>query len=570
MTFTPITASQVDAESPIDDQLMNVIKENFDDHESRIIANKSFAYEFKINGPLEYVNQYLQKRKRLDGGLISAIQTLTFAKLYCERPGISGTLSVDLRKYRKTDTLITAIAAQYTGSISSINRVDPALATQSISLATPAITTQSISLFKSAINVSSIILLGSNLVRYNLASAPDSDWEVGDTVTFASCSNANNNGSFAIVRVNDDGGSNLVITNASGVAQTGAAGDATLRAYSYNYTNPVNSNFAVDELFTLASHGSGVNDGTFGVYAVNSGGNNIIVKNPSGVVQAGAGGTATVKRFVYSFTTAASTTDFVVGEFAYMTGHTSGFNNGNLTIVAVNSGGNNVVVYNTFGAIQGGSGGNVGTNRWIYALASSPSSSFTAGDDVVISGASNSNNNGTFEVKEVNRSGTDNIIIYNTSGVQQVGSGGTATHANKVLSFASDQSSVYSTSSNVELSDTLATSTDAGFYDVVQVNRGGGSNYNIVIYAPSLTAQASPAGRVLTESKSVLNSPLTLGFPASGENTKNNSWLQIASTSSMSAEAEFDATDVSNGCVLCCDLISFPTGNVGNIVIQTA
>ncbi len=43
--------------------------------------------------------------------------------------------------------------------------------------------------------------LGDDLIRINLATAPDSDYVVGDSITTASCTNAANDGTFAIVGV---------------------------------------------------------------------------------------------------------------------------------------------------------------------------------------------------------------------------------------------------------------------------------------------------------------------------------------------------------------------------------
>ncbi len=563
-----ISPSQVDAKSPVDDDLMDGIRVDLNDLDSRFAGVKTFPYEFKVNGPLAFLVPSYGIYKRLDGALVPTAQTLTFARMYCEVPGVSGNLIADVRKYRKTNTAITAISKQFSSSINSITQIAPALATQSISRATAQIATQSISRWKSTINISSIILLGNNLVRYNLAAALDSDWKQGDSITFASASSGVNNGNFTIVRVNDDELNNIVVTNASGVAQTGAAGNVALNAWAYNFTNPVNAQFVAGESATFAAHTSGGNNGTFTIYALNAGGNNIIVKNVNGVAQASAVGTTDVNRWAYTYS-ASVASDFAVGEFARMAGHSTGANNGDFRITGVNVSGNNIVVFNAAGVVQGAAAGTANTTRWIYALASDPTSQYSLAQRAVISGATNPANNGTFSVVQINRLGTNNLVVVNTAGVTQAGAAGTLDHERTIISFSSDQSAIYTTESNIEIGGTLPSAGNLGQFDVVEVNRGGGANYNVVVNNASSVAQASPAGRVLIESKSILTSFLTLNFPAvSTENTNNNSFLQAVSTSSLNANAVISAGDVSNGVLLSLDIRSIPSGPIADVVVQ--
>jgi hypothetical protein len=571
MVYTAITSDEVDAKSPVDDTLMGKVKDNLVDHETRIQVLKSFPLEWRVNGDLSSLVPYRSKYKRLDGLRPVAAQTMSQCNITLDYPGTSGSLEIDIRKYRPVNHLVNSVVNLFTGSINSITNVAPALATQSITRATTQISTQSISLFKAALNVQSIILLGSNLVRYNLDAAPDSYWKVGKTVTAASCTDGANNISGTIVRINDDGGYNVVVTNASGVAQTSAAGTLTLRAYSYNFTNPVDSHFTIGESAVFASHTAGANDGTFEIAAVNSGGNNIAVYNASGAVQAGVAGNVNVLRFVYSFSSAASSTDFVVGEKARMASHTSGSNDGNLTLVAVNSGGNNVIVYNASGAVQGGVAGTVNTNRWIYALASDPSTYFSAAQSMVASSASSGGNNGTFTVKEVNRLGTNNLVVYNESGVTQAGAAGSVTHTRWVYSLASDLSSIYTTLSNVEFAN-CPSDANNGFFDVVAVNFGGGSNHNIVVENSSGVTQSSPAGRIITESKSLFSTRPKITFPTTGETSYNNTTIAWQTTA-----AVFDTTnkiitddEVSANVVLGLDIVSIPSGTPKNLTVQVA
>jgi len=563
-----IIPSQTDAKSPVDDDLMDGIRQDLNDLDARFLSVKTFDYEFKVNGPLYFLTPSYGIYKRLDGAMVAAAQTFSRARLYAEIPGTSGTLTADVRKYRRTQTPITSIAKQYSQAINSIAQIAPAIATQSISRATSQISTQSITRWKPAINISSIILLGSNLVRYNLASAVDSDWKVGDSITVASATTGANNGNFTIARINDDDANNIVLTNASGVAQTSAAGTLALNAWSYNFTNPVSSQFVAGENATFASHTSGGNNGTFAIYATNQTGNNIIVKNVNGVAQASTPGTVDVNRWAYTYASAVPS-DFVVGETAQLSTHTSGANNGALLIVGVNVSGNNLILRNDAGVAQGAAAGNANTYRWVYALPVDPTSSFTVGQNTVISGTTSGANSGTFSVKQINRLGTNNIVIFNVSGVTQAGAAGTLAHERTIISFASDQSSIYTTSSNIEIYTAIAAGNN-GYFDVVEVNRGGGSTFNVCVVNPSGVAQASPAGRIEIESKSILSSYLTILYPdnATNNNSNNNKYLNYTSTSSLNANAVISAADVTNGVVIALDLRTIPSGNISDVVLQ--
>lgn len=555
----PIAASQTDFKSPIDDQLMDAIRLDLDDLDSRVSSIGNYAYQFKLNGPIGSVSL---PYRRIDGVLIPGARTFSEVKVYMERPGNSGSLEIDIRKYTTTNPAITALTRQFSGSINSIAQVS-SVNTQSITRAATQIATQSISLWKSAINISSIILIGDGFVRYNLASTPDATaWIVGDSVTTASCTSGANDGTWTIVRINDDGGNNIVVKNNSGVAQTGSAGTMQLNAWAYNFTNPVDSLFTAGEKALFASHTSANNDGSLTMYAVNSGGNNIVVKNASGVAQGGVAGTVDIFRWKYNFTASAGT-DFAVGETIDAASHSSAVNDGTTFVIAAkNSGGNNIVVYNTAGAAQGGVAGTVTPNRWIYALASDPTSSFTVGQNCVVTSATSAVNNGTFEVKEINRLSTNNIVVHNVNGVAQGGAAGSLVHSRMLVSFGSDQSAVITTSSRISLTN-LARDADEGEYDVVEINRGGGSNFNAVVDMPSGSEQASPCGRVNFESKSFFSVRPTLTL-ATVSKTATNRELQYTSTATFGANATVTANTI-----IAMEILDIPEGgNPSDVLVQ--
>ena len=130
MTYVPITNAEVDAESPLDDNLFAKIQQNFADHEARIQVIKGFPLEWRVNGMLNNLNYSVNKR--LDGNRIVATQTMTAVNVLLDRPGIEGTLEIDIRKYRSVSTGILSILSMFSGSLSSVANVAPALATQSI------------------------------------------------------------------------------------------------------------------------------------------------------------------------------------------------------------------------------------------------------------------------------------------------------------------------------------------------------------------------------------------------------------------------------------------------------
>ena len=137
-----------------------------------------------------------------------------------------------------------------------------------------------------------------------------------------------------------------------------------------------------------------------------------------------------------------------------------------------------------------------------------PSSGLTVGDYVRMTGRTNSLNNGIFQVNRVNRSGL-NIVVENVFGVAQAGVAGLVETSKKIVKFATDQSAIYTTLSLVWTRWVswfhLQSHGSKAQWPVVQVNRGGGSNYNIVIDAGFANEQASPAGYVWTEMKSIFN-----------------------------------------------------------------
>lgn len=571
MVFESLTLSETDADSPWDDKVAGKIRTNFDDHEARINLMKFWPYDFKVNGQLCLLNPMHNRFKRLDGSSLLARQTLARCNVNLENPGSSGVLEIDIRKYFRPDTPITSIMRQYLANITSITQVAPALATQSISRSAVQISTQSVSLWKNALNIQSIILLGGNLARINLDATPDTDWKVNDYVKTDSAPAPGNIGTFQIVRISDDGANNIVVSNGAAVAQLTAAGTCSLMAWSYNFINPVSGEYVPGEIATFAAHTLPGNNGNFTVYALNVAGNNIIVKNSGGLDQPGVAGNANVNRWAYAFSAPASITDFIVGEMAKPGSHSNGANNGTFRITGVNQGGNNVVVYNTAGVAQGGAAGTVNTSRWVYALDTDPTTFFQVAQNAAMASSSNANNNGVFEVKQINRLSTNNIVVHNLNGVTQVGAAGTLAHTHMIVSFSSDQSAIYSTASNIEFAGVVSAS-NYGYHDVREVNRGGGSNYNVVVDIPLGVEQPSPAGRIKIESKSIFLTRPKIVFPSIGETAYNNKSLMVVSSdpADFSPEAAITDNDILAQKLIALDIISIPGGDPTDLTVQLA
>ncbi|MFN8741541.1 MAG: hypothetical protein ACK5YR_16570 [Pirellula sp.] len=524
MPFIPLSTAETDAKSPMDDNLWLKVKDNFDDLNSRIVAAGSKTFLLELQGRLSILRPY---KRSICSGITNFAFQPTFAKYLLKKSGSSGNITFDLRRTTSPDTPIIGIDHQYTAATQSIANTGTAINTQSIARATAQIATQSITHAKSTSAIQSIINVGGNFWQYNLNASFDSDTVVGDSILVASATAGANNGTFVIVEKDRSNGSNFVVSNASGVAQTGVAGTAQPKIMSYNYVNPVNAQFAVNEIVNLASHTTGANNSNaIPIFKINQSGNNIWIKNPAGVVQAGAAGTADCNRWIFTYSTAVLTTDYIINEAAKMAAHTSGGNNGNFNIVAINSSGNNLIVYNPAGVVQAGAAGNANTNRWTYALPTDPSSQIIAGDTVFLSGHTNILNDGVFSVGQVNRSG-NNIVIYNPAGVVQAGAVGNVFTTRKLIKFATDQSAIYTAlTSFVEIQgcpNGLYNFADGRSpYQVLQVNRGGGANYNIVLDVPRAPSQASPAGYIQLEMKSIFSSLPSLAIDVSGNVPNQN------------------------------------------------
>lgn len=578
MPFVVISPTQTDAKSPVDDLLMDTIREDLDYLLTAIAGSNAQPFDFRVDGNLmelaysEHSAQTVRRDSnaplgglsiahRLDGTLIARTQTLTASKLYLERGARGGSLICDLRKYRQVNHGIQRIDPKFTDAMSgTASRLLTGVPTQSVTRATPVINTQSIALWKPSLNVQSIyrIYPGDRAAyrQINLDSAPDSDWKIGDRITLSGTTTED--GTYQIVEVNRDGGFNVVIAGelvgGPFSDQTTPAGTCDLLAWAYTYSNPVDSAFTVGDRVAMAGHTSGGNNFTGvsvsnpSIYAINQGGNNIIVKNQNGVAQAGAAGTASCLRWIYAYTAATDTVNFQVGKFANFSGHTSGNNNGTRLVLAIDVAGFNVTVFNASGVTQAGIAGSLNSCYFVLPTVADLSASVAVGDWLRFG------SNTLLQIFDVNVLSGLNLVIYGGS-TDYTANSNNLEATKIVLKLDADYSTIYSSASRIEVVDTIGFSSVSidGIFNVTEVNFGGGANYNVVIETNGFTGLLTssmpyPAGRIITESRSVYSVKPRIDFPTISVITQPP-LINLAVTGTFNSEAVLADNDTLGLCV---------------------
>lgn len=559
MAFIPIAPSETAFKAPIDETLMEKIRENFDDHESRIGTGGGGGggISFKVNGSLVKLKAQLDTNPEvgrvLDGATITGGQTFTRVRAFLKKNGTSGQTQIDIKRHVRVDHPITFMNPQLDRSVDSIGRLGSPLATQAITNRTPDISTQAINFAKSTLTVESAIRQSDGNTRYHVAgSLLDADYKVGSFVTISGMSLGANNGSFEILEVNPDGYPGFILNNTSGVLEIGSGGSADLHLFEYVFTNPVDTlGFKVGESFTATGHSNGAMNGGFLIERINDNGNNIIafVNSAAATTQGAPAGTVECRRHVYTFSNPVDDTVYFPGEVMFASGHSNGNNNGEFLIVEVNESGNNLVIFNSQAVVQAGSGGQVESERWIVSTNTDPGPDIDVGDIVRISGASGGND-GDFDVKELNRFGLNNFIIYNPSGVSQ-GAAGAVRSEKVVVGLSQDFSSSYiigKSFARIINVDPFGTASRNGFYKVVETNRGGGAATNIVCLIPGFDTDIdAPIGQVDLEARSIFASNLPT-IPT-GED------LDVAGDT-----AVFEPTSVEPNSVIALDVLELPEG----------
>lgn len=116
MAFTVITSAEIAAGEPTKQDLFQTIKEDLDDHETRITATESFTvntvpFKFDVQGPGQVSDGVSYIR-------IPYNITVTGVKLFVWKAGTSGTLTVDVERKvgagSWSSILTTPVSAVYT------------------------------------------------------------------------------------------------------------------------------------------------------------------------------------------------------------------------------------------------------------------------------------------------------------------------------------------------------------------------------------------------------------------------------------------------------------------------
>lgn len=506
----PITPEQTDAKSPIDQDLTDAIRLNLEKHETDIVSAKASDVSFRVNGVLSNLSlgSTPEKGIELDGAFVSQKSVISTATVYLAKKGDLGTLEIDIRRLKYLARPISGIQNIFTANTDSIARGSGALLTQSITKAEGDLGTLSVTYSKATISVESIVqVTGAFLFRINLATPTtplDEDYAIGKYIFVNNMDAAGNNGVFEIKEVNKDNGKNLIVENLAGVEQITPGGNIQLLLVDYTFITATPLNFAVGEKFVANGHIDPTNDGTLDIYKTNILGNNLQVFRTTVLVpQVGAGGQCETLRYQYNYLLP------VVGAFAAeelveFTGHTDVNNNGSLLVKAVNNnGGNNVVVYNELGVLQGSVIGEINTNRFVYALDSDPDGFFKIGDTSIMAGHDNALNNGNFVLVDVKYLTTNNIVIYNAAGVEQLAPNGTCDHSEKAITFRTDYSDDFEIDkSNIIIGETFNAENDGEFL-VRDINRTAVSPYNIICELTSGILQDGDDGQIVSEVRSI-------------------------------------------------------------------
>lgn len=548
-----INPDQTKAKEPIDENLMDAIRENLErinDDATEALDAAGGNVHFKVNGRLGRASFPLEKA---DCAFITDTRKVTKAQAYVKTQGGGGALSFDINRRKLLNLGIDRIETLFTASIQQIARASSDLLSQSVDRASSSLLTQSVGYLEAAIDINSIINITGTQYRINLDGTGLLDtslYQVGDYVKLDGTDGNLNDGIFQVLEVNRDNAYNLVLDLPAGTDQLIAQGTARLLAAVYTQTAAVEEEaFSVGEQVNFINHTDSANDGDYDIFDINRAGNNIVIKRTTDLVeQAAPAGEARTYRWAYNMAGPVNTEAFAVGEDVLLASHTNAANDGTFDIKTVNYNGNNIVVYNTSGVLQPTPAGTATTYRFVYLLNLNPATALEVGDNVNVAGATNAANDGTFEVKVLEFNATDSFVVYNPSGVDQPLAGGTASKTEFVVVLYEDPSSFFlAGQSEVELLGTQSGTND-GVFSVTDVNRTVVSPFNLVVEIPGGAAQLYPAGQVVTEISSIFTS--TPSFTV-------NQDLYTIDLSSQLADYSYE-----DGTLLSMDLITAPTNAV--------
>ena len=139
---------------------------------------------------------------------------------------------------------------------------------------------------------------------------------------------------------------------------------------------------------------------------------------------------------------------------------------------------------------------NVGFQQWRYNLVGTSvlDSEYEVGDYIIVSGATNSGNNGVFQIFDLNQENGKNLVLLNATGVQELGSGATCQANFARYDFTGAVPTHYQEGEQITFSLHTDASAD-GTYNIFKKNISG-NNLIVKLGLVPLVSQGAPAGQV--------------------------------------------------------------------------
>lgn len=110
MAFVPFNSTEITADKPVKQELWTKVKDNFDDHETRITSNEN---ALQIFTPIQFVvkgaHYLVSPRTGIDFFFATQSITITNGRLWVIDAGTSGTTTIDVQVSRNTGSTFTSI-----------------------------------------------------------------------------------------------------------------------------------------------------------------------------------------------------------------------------------------------------------------------------------------------------------------------------------------------------------------------------------------------------------------------------------------------------------------------------
>lgn len=261
-----------------------------------------------------------------------------------------------------------------------------------------------------------------------LAVADAIAYKIGENLIATGHTTGANNGTFVIDAVNEAANDLVIYNNTAGATvQAGIAGDVNTERFVYTFLlATLATDYIVGQTNNCTGHSNALNNGKFEIVELNETGNNLVVRNSVGVVQAGVAGTVNTNLWVYAVDSDPSL-DVTVGDTLRFENHTSASNDLNAVVVELSrAAADNIIVFNESGVVQAGVAGDIFTELMVVEFFQDESASyivdgplgFISVADII--GMPDAINNGKFTVEAINIDFANNIVFKNISGIEYV------------------------------------------------------------------------------------------------------------------------------------------------------